>query len=510
LFRKGQLERDRDADIRDVRSLPDLKDESPPPSQAKSDDLRRAIVNLVEVANGLSSNSFEEAWGKVQNYLKLLRKRVEVAQINVQENGAKLRDAQTNEKLVLAKAEQQANDMATQKLNAVERLRQREEQDKMKASAKRAVAQYQRDYAKWRAELENARTDLEAAKAGTRSAQAARAAWIGEKLYGAAEQDPDGRRLRSFVSELQTIGDEHVMARLEAVAPHLEPWMRKAIAIYASWEREVSELTAEREAVGRRAVDSEAQAQQFMLMEVGLPDELKAPLLVEDVLKTQAGTVARMNFLGTPVSAVTPITSTENPAMQNSKSSPRDLTRSGTRSDGSSPLKSMFLEPDVVALNEQYLSELAEKVSARQGDMQTMRRNFSHILQHRLVHGREGGGKLSFNEAERLLAALSTKDYARAELKVLQKAVMAARPSEEARATFHVSQDHLRSMRDPLGYLRAAKAISNPLPRRPSTSQSASSPTLRLGTPASPTRPKSTPASPTTMRAASVPGRGYF
>ena len=28
--------------------------------------------------------------------------------------------------------------------------------------------------------------------------------------------------------------------RLEAVAPHLEPWMRKAIAIYASWEREVS------------------------------------------------------------------------------------------------------------------------------------------------------------------------------------------------------------------------------------------------------------------------------
>ena len=38
---------------------------------------------------------------------------------------------------------------------------------------------------------------------------------------------------------------------------------------------------------------------------------------------------------------------------------------------------------------------------------------------------------------------------------------------------------------------------------------SASSPNLRVGTPASPTRPKSTPASPTKMRAASVPGRGY-
>merc|ERR1719421_1893994 len=247
-----------------------------------------------------------------------------------------------------------------------------------------------------------------------------------------------------------------------------------------------------------------------MLAEVGLPDELKAPILVEDVLKTQAGTVARMNFLGTPVSAVTPITSTESGVMQiNSKSTPRD-SRSGTRSDASSPHKAMFLEPDLFAMNEQYLSELAEKVSARQGDMHTMRRNFSHILQHRLVHGREGGGKLSFNEAERLLAALSTKDYARAELKVLQKAVMAARPSEEARATFHVSQDHLRSMRDPLGYLRQAKAISNPLPRRPTTSQSASSPNLRLGTPASPTRPKSTPVSPTHMRSASVPGRGYF
>merc|ERR1719311_270924 len=259
LFRKGQLDRDRDADIRDVRSLPDLKDESPPPSQAKSDDLRRAIVNLVEVANGLSSNSFEDAWLKVQNYLKLLRKRVEVAQINVQENGSKLRDAQTNEKMVLAKADQQANDASTQKLNAVERLRQREEQDKLKASAKRGVAQYRRDYAKWRAELENARTDLEAAKAGTRTAQAARAAWIGEKLYGAAEKDPDGRRLRGLISELQIIGDEHVMSRLEAVAPHLEPWMRKAIAIYASWEREVSELTAEREAVGRRTAGNDGQ-----------------------------------------------------------------------------------------------------------------------------------------------------------------------------------------------------------------------------------------------------------
>jgi hypothetical protein len=500
LFRKGQLDRDRNADIRDVRSLPEFQDESPPPSQAKSEDLRRAIVNLVEVSNGLSSNNFEEAWFEVQNYLKKLRKRVEVAQVNVQENGAKLRDAHTNEKVVLAKAEAQANDTATQKLNAVERLRQREEQDKMKASAKRAVAQYHRDYAKWRNELENARTDLEAAKTGTRAAQAARGAWIGERLYGAAEQDCDGRRLRSLVSELQTIGDEHVMARLEAVAPHLEPWMRKAIAIYASWEREVAELTAEREAVGRRAVDSDAQTQQFMLAEVGLPDELKAGLLVEDILRKDSGTVARMNFLGTPVSAVTPI-STEGTAMQ-----PRESRLTARPPDFASAHKAMFLEPDVVALNEQYLSELAEKVSARQGEMHTMRRTFSHILQHSLVHGREGGGKLSFNEAERLLAALSTKDYARAELKILQKAVMAARPSEEARTTFHVSQDHLRSMRDPLGYLRQAKSISSPLPRRPATS----SPNLRLGTPASPTRPKSTPASPTKMRAASVPGRGYF
>jgi len=141
--------------------------------------------------------------------------------------------------------------------------------------------------------------------------------------------------------------------------------------------------------------------------------------------------------------------------------------------------------------------------------MNTMRKNFSHVLQHRIIHGREDGGKLSFNEAERVLAALSTKDFARAELKNLQKAVMAARPLEENRKTFHVTQNHLRSIRDPLGYLRQTKSISNPLPQRPSTSHSASSPNLRIGTPASPTRPKSTPASPTKMRAASVPGRGY-
>ena len=62
-----------------------MKDESPPPSQAKSDELQRAIVNLVEVANGLSSHSFEDAWGKVQSSMKHLRKRVQVAQANVQD-----------------------------------------------------------------------------------------------------------------------------------------------------------------------------------------------------------------------------------------------------------------------------------------------------------------------------------------------------------------------------------------------------------------------------------------
>jgi uncharacterized protein YukE len=479
-----------------------MKDESPPPSQAKSDELQRAIVNLVEVANGLSSHSFEDAWGKVQSSMKHLRKRVQVAQANVQETGTKFRDAQTNEKMVLARAEKQANEMVAQKLNAVERLRVREEQDKLKSQAKRNVGQYQRDYAKWRAELETARTDLEAAVAGTRTAQAARAAWIGEKLYGAAEKDPDGRRLRGLISELQIIGDEHVMSRLEAVAPHLEPWMRKAIAIYASWEREVSELTAEREAVGRRTAgnDGQPQAQQFMLSEVGLPDELKAPVLCEDAVKTMAGTVHRMNVLGTPLSSVKAIESPESPATP-SRAAAMQASPDGPRQ--------CLLDSDVVALNEKYLSELAEKVTSRQGDMNTMRKNFSHVLQHRIIHGREDGGKLSFNEAERVLAALSTKDFARAELKNLQKAVMAARPLEENRKTFHVTQNHLRSIRDPLGYLRQTKSISNPLPQRPSTSHSASSPNLRVGTPASPTRPKSTPASPTKMRAASVPGRGY-
>ena len=62
-----------------------MKDESPPPSQAKSDELQRAIVNLVEVANGLSSHSFEDAWGKVQSSMKHLRKRVQGAQANVQD-----------------------------------------------------------------------------------------------------------------------------------------------------------------------------------------------------------------------------------------------------------------------------------------------------------------------------------------------------------------------------------------------------------------------------------------
>ena len=43
----------------------------------------------------------------------------------MQETGTKFRDAQTNEKMVLARAEKQANEMVAQKLNAVERLPER-------------------------------------------------------------------------------------------------------------------------------------------------------------------------------------------------------------------------------------------------------------------------------------------------------------------------------------------------------------------------------------------------
>jgi hypothetical protein len=386
--------------------------------------------------------------------------------------------------------------------------------DKKKAQAKRAVNQHQRDYHKWKAELEEARIDCEACKAGARQAQEARAAWIGERLFTAAEQDPDGKRLRSLVSELQSIGDDQVMARLEAVAPHLEPWMRKAITIYAFWEREVQELTLEREMLGRRTLTEDAQArtQQYQLTEVGKPDDMHAYVLVDNVVRSKAGTTARMEILGTPVTAVTPIDRPFTPSRTGSKQDAHSPTRSRASMTGTPNSFAQSMDPEMAAMNEAYLSELTTKVTSRQGEMQTMRKNFSSILQHRLVHGIDGN-KLTFDEAERLLAALSTKDYARKELKVLQHAVLAARPAEDARVTFKVSQEHLRSMRDPLGYLRQSKSISNPLTRSsslpsppPSRAGTPASPT-RAGTPASPTRPKSTPHSPVKPRPLSVPGR---
>ena len=78
------------------------------------------------------------------------------------------------------------------------------------------------------------------------------------------------------------------MPRFNRVSPH-------GSSGAASTAQQVSELTAEREAVGRRTAgnDGQPQAQQFMLSEVGLPDELKAPVLCEDAVKTMAGTVAR-------------------------------------------------------------------------------------------------------------------------------------------------------------------------------------------------------------------------
>ena len=58
------------------------------------------------------------------------------------------------------------------------------------------------------------------------------------------------------------------------------------------------------------------------------------------------------------------------------------------------------------------------EVQAREAEMKHMTKNVSRILQHKLVYPQENGGNLSFDDAERLLAALSSKDSARQELKV--------------------------------------------------------------------------------------------
>merc|ERR1719359_407511 len=192
----------------------------------------------------MKSADFDAAWSDVQHRLAELSAQVEKAQAGQSDVGKKLRDAQLHEKKVLA-PESTAQTLEVVGLNAVERLRRREEQEKLKSNAKRAVIQLEREYAKWKAELERRRTDLAATRATSRNAQVTRASLIAQRLLdGAIVDAPDGRTLRNFVSELQAIGDEKVMERLDAAAPQLEPWMRKAIAVYATLEREVKDLQA--------------------------------------------------------------------------------------------------------------------------------------------------------------------------------------------------------------------------------------------------------------------------
>jgi hypothetical protein len=331
------------------------------------------------------------------------------------------------------------------------------------------------------------------------------------------------------VQELQAIGDQQILARLEQVAPQLEPWMRTAVAVYAGWERQVAALNEQRDAVGKRTEDEKQE--NYSLSQVGLPDEFMAHTMVDEVVAKQAGSTARMNEIGTPLGMARSITEVEGATSPSGKS-PKSSSGSPKGKPATPAHKSSLLAPEIVAMNEQTLALLTSQVQAREAEMKHMTKNVSRILQHKLVYPQENGGNLSFDDAERLLAALSSKDSARQELKVLQKEVMAMRPAEDARKTFHVKKDQLLSIRDLLGYLRQAKSLGDPLyPAHPaspsassrpgsswrdlarpksSASQSPVSPVRRTGTPASPTNPMSPPASPTPGRRQQPVKLGFF
>jgi len=494
--RRAQSAAAREAEIREVRELPEMREvrEDPLTLQANDDEVQAALDRLTRVIHATKSAEFDAAWSEVQHRLAEISAQVEKAQAGQSEVGKKLRDAQLHEKKVLA-PESAAQTLEVVGLNAVERLRRREEQEKLKSNAKRAVIQLEREYAKWKAELDRKRTDLTATRATSRNAQVQRASLIAQRvLDGAAVDEPDGRTLRTFVNELQAIGDEKVMERLDAAAPQLEPWMRKAVAVYATLEREVKDLQA-------TAHDVVTRRGNLDITDCVDPREAldhHATRLIEGAVLKTAG----VHHLSTGTTNVAQVHAN---VQHGSGGSPSRGTRAEELLRPTAPTSGELEQL------EGYLSGLHSKVGARQEEMQKMRKNFSTILQYRLVHGEPTGGlsgltksahtasSLTFEEAEKLLATLSTKDYARTELKSLQRAVMAARPHEDLRKTFHVSVDHLRQIRDPLGYVKQSKQMAATIQHGDGRSWS------RAGTPSGGSRPQSRgPESPLRTRGASI------